>query len=131
MNFYKLYTAFTFLFLCFIVFIALSDESAVHNLLYLSNSSAAFISSFFIKPVYQLLKQNKTELFSVVRILFGAAGAALWAFFLVYVKRSDILDYNEAYSIGRFVYVFGTVALSSLISFALMKISFHPKKVQQ
>ncbi|WNY29024.1 hypothetical protein MmiEs2_12380 [Methanimicrococcus stummii] len=124
MSLYKIYTVMAFLLLCFVIYIALSDESAVHNLPHLANWSILFVSTFFFKPAVELLNQKDKELSFFVRTFLCSVVAALWGIFLIYVKRSDLLDYNEAYSVGRFVYVFGTVAVSCLIAFVPMKILF-------
>ncbi|TDQ67820.1 hypothetical protein C7391_1373 [Methanimicrococcus blatticola] len=128
MNLFRILTAVLFLALGFIIYIGLSDESSTHYLLHLGLWSFIFISSFFFERMYQFISSEEKPV--IWKIIFNVFIAGSWAIILFYLKWSGLLTSNDPYSFGRFIYVFGTVAVSCLIAFMLLSLTYYPEKLR-
>lgn len=129
MNPFKILTAVLFLILCFIIYVSLSEVSSTYYLLQLGFWSFIFMSSFFFERMYKLTFSEEKS--AIWKIILNVLIAGSWAIILFYVKRSDLLTDNDPYSAGRFIYVFGTAAVSCLIASALMMILCYPEKLKK
>ncbi|WP_338102248.1 hypothetical protein [Methanolapillus millepedarum] len=108
----------------------MSDESSSYYLPQLALFSFLFVSSLFYEKEYKSLHKKDDELPArmISFYIFYVLIAVSWVIFLIYVKRSDLLTQNDPYSFGRFVYVFGTVAISCLIASIIKIVSYYPDK---
>jgi len=122
MNPVRILTALAFLILCFFIYLYLSDDSPVYYLPQLGLISFIFVFSFFY---------GKKSQPSVWTILFNVLIAAFCGITLVYLKRSDLLLYNDPYSFGRFIYVFGIAVMMCLIAFILLMNTYYPEKIRK
>ncbi|WNY24157.1 hypothetical protein MmiHf6_14860 [Methanimicrococcus hongohii] len=132
MNIFKVLTALTFLVTCFFIWLGLSDESAFYYLPQLGLWSFVFAAMLFLSFIYdkkgQLPMSDKSM---ALAALAGIVILLIWVIILVYIKRLDLLAENEIYSIGRFVYVFGTAILSCLIVSVLVIFSLKPQNFKK
>jgi hypothetical protein len=120
-NPFKILSVFFSLTLCFTVYIGLSDESPSHNLPHLFLMSSVFASSLFYETIYKKFDSfTSWKKSSILVYVLGASISVACLIFLIYLKRFDLLSYNEPYSFGRFIYVFGVVAAGCLITSLLM-----------
>lgn len=126
MNFFKILQIVSFLLLCFFIYLCLSDVSALYYLPKLGKYTFYFVFLLFFEKIYQAATdRNKL----IKPVLFNILIVFLWVLLLICVSRSDILPGNEIYSLGRIVYVFGTVLLTGVFTFIMMKISFVNSKM--
>ena len=123
MNPFRILTTIVFFILCFYIYLCLSDASAFYYLPKLGWPAIIFAASFF----YEKICKSESGVWTII---LNFLIAFLCVVGLVCLKRFGGLPDNDPYSLGRFIYVFGTVFVCCLMSFSTMASPYFLKKIK-